>query len=526
VISCVSLPEPDSNNQTLVVGIIRIQGPIAGGSSQTSTYKNGVQIILQEFNGYKTYGLISGPNGLFYTTRIPQGVYKLIKVIYPMQSGGTGTVDHTSNPERIEIVNGKVNNFGTISGALSGGYMSYEYNREYEQVRTLFRQKYSSSNWNQKEWINIGINRANSGGNVPPTAPVNVPVSGVNLNKKAISLGAGATETLFASLTPANAANQNVMWYSNNIAVASVSTEGLVTAVAPGQAAITVRTVTGNRTDTCTVTVSGTPQTVPTGTAQAAPAAPTQAPVIAQPAAPAQAPAPAVQQNVPAPQTFALVIGNETYRNLSRLSNPANDANDMAAALQSMGFTVDKLIDASQEQMDSAVIRLKNRLSVSTNSYGFFFYAGHGVQSNGENFLIPVDANIPGENYLRSRAVSVQVMLDELNDAKNELNMIVLDACRDNPFGWARAGSRGLAVLSRQPADSIIVYATSAGSTASDGTGRNGLFTSQLLKNLTTPGLEITEIFRRTGADVRAVSSGQQIPAIYSQFFGTAFLKN
>jgi hypothetical protein len=346
----------------------------------------------------------------------------------------------------------------------------------------------------------------------------------VYINKTAVSLSTGATDTLFAAVTPANAINQNVTWSSSNSAVASVSTGGLVTAVAAGQAVITVRTVDGNKTSTCTVTVSGTPQTVPTGTAQAAPAAPAQAPVIAQPAAPAQAPA--AQQNVPAPQKFALVIGNGTYRNLSRLSNPVNDANDMALALQSMGFTVDKLIDASQEQMDSAVIRLKNRLSISTNSYGFFFYAGHGVQSNGENFLIQVDANIPGENYLRSRAVSVQVMLDELNDAKNELNMIVLDACRDNPFGWARAGSRGLAVLSRQPADSIIVYATSAGSTASHGTGRNGLFTPQLLKNLTTSGLEISEIFRRTGGDVRTESSGQQIPAIYSQFFGTAFLQN
>jgi hypothetical protein len=269
--------------------------------------------------------------------------------------------------------------------------------------------------------------------------------------------------------------------------------------------------------------------------AQSAPVVPAQTPApVIQPApvVPAQVPAPAVQLNVPAPQNvsapqkFALVIGNGSYRNLSRLANPVNDANDMAAALQSMGFVVDKLIDASQEQMDSAVIRLKNRLSVSTNTYGFIFYAGHGVQSNGENFLIPVDANIPGENSLRSRAVSVQVMLDELNDARNELNVMVLDACRDNPFGWARSGNRGLTVIQNQPADSIIVYATSAGSTAADGTGRNGLFTSQLLKNLTTRGLEISEMFRRTGADVRAVSNGQQVPAIYSNFFGTAFLQN
>ena len=99
------------------------------------------------------------------------------------------------------------------------------------------------------------------------------------------------------------------------------------------------------------------------------------------------------------PPKFALVIGNGAYRNLSRLANPVNDANDITDALQGLGFTVDKLLDASLEQMENAVMRLKNRLSVSPNSYGFFFYAGHGVQSGGENYLIPVDANIPGENF-------------------------------------------------------------------------------------------------------------------------------
>ena len=230
------------------------------------------------------------------------------------------------------------------------------------------------------------------------------------------------------------------------------------------------------------------------------------------------------QQHESDPPKFALVIGNGAYTNLSRLANPVNDADDITAALQKLGFTVDKVVNGSLDQMDSAVMRLKNRLSVSKDSYGFFFYAGHGVQSNGENYLIPVDANIPGENFLKSRSMSVQVMLDELNDAGNSLNVMVLDACRDNPFGWSRSGSRGLALVGRQPADSIIVYATSAGQTASDGTGRNGLFTSQLLPNLAIPGLEVTDLFKRTGADVAENSKRQQIPAVYSQFFGTAYL--
>jgi formylglycine-generating enzyme required for sulfatase activity len=208
----------------------------------------------------------------------------------------------------------------------------------------------------------------------------------------------------------------------------------------------------------------------------------------------------------PAPQKYALVIGNGAYTGMTALNNPVNDANDMVDALQRLGFTVDKVLNGDLNDMENAVMRLKNRLSVSQNSYGFFFYAGHGVQSNGENFLIPVGANIPGENYLRNRALSVQVMLAELNDAGNDLNVVVLDACRDNPFSWARSGSRGLSVVGNQPADSIIVFATSAGSTASDGQGRNGLFTGQLLKNIQTPGIEVKEMFNRTGADVSSAS--------------------
>ena len=226
----------------------------------------------------------------------------------------------------------------------------------------------------------------------------------------------------------------------------------------------------------------------------------------------------------PEPQKFALVIGNGNYSNLGRLTNPVNDANDIAAVLGALGFNVEKVLNGNQDQMENAVIRLKDRLSVTEDSYGFFFYAGHGVQSGGENFLIPVDANIPSENFLRNRAVSVQMLLDELNDAGNSLNVVVLDACRDNPFGWSRGGNRGLAIVTRQPADSIIVYATSAGQQASDGDGRNGLFTSQLLNYLAAPGIEVKEIFNRTGAAVAEASSRQQVPAIYNQFFGTAYL--
>ena len=234
------------------------------------------------------------------------------------------------------------------------------------------------------------------------------------------------------------------------------------------------------------------------------------------------------------PSKYALVIGNSAYTGLSRLANPVNDANDIAGVLQELGFTVDKVLNGSLEQMEEAVTRLKNNLSnagdaaATAAAYGFFFYAGHGVQSGGENYLIPVDANIPSESYLRNRSLSVQIILDDLNEARNSLNVVVLDACRDNPFGWGRSGSnRGLAMITRQPADSIIVYATSAGQQASDGDGgRNGLFTGQLINNLADQSLDVNEVFRRTGADVSEVSQRRQIPAIYNQFFGIAYLGN
>jgi hypothetical protein len=225
-----------------------------------------------------------------------------------------------------------------------------------------------------------------------------------------------------------------------------------------------------------------------------------------------------------AQQKYALVIGNGAYTGITRLSNPVNDAADISAALRGLGFTVDQVTNAGRVQMEEAVTRLKNRLNAARGSYGFFFYAGHGVQSGGENYLIPVDANIPSEAYLRDRSVSMQAVLDELNAAGNTLNIVVLDACRDNPFGWRRSGSRGLQVVNAQPADSIIVYATSAGSTAADGTGRNGLFTTHLLNNLKKPGLSVRDVFDQAGADVRRASGGSQIPAIYSQFFDVAYL--
>jgi formylglycine-generating enzyme required for sulfatase activity len=223
-------------------------------------------------------------------------------------------------------------------------------------------------------------------------------------------------------------------------------------------------------------------------------------------------------------ERFALVIGNSDYSDLGSLKNPVNDATDMAKALEELGFEVTLLLNADLIAMDEAVLRLSSNLARKADSTGFFYYAGHGVQSGGVNYLIPSEAKIPGESYLKVRALAAQTVMDNLLEARNGLNVIVLDACRDNPFSWGRSGTRGLTMVGNQPSGSIVVYATSAGSVALDGTGRNGVFTAELLKHLRTPGVEINEVFNRTGAGVLAATLNRQNPAVYNQFFGTAYL--
>jgi tetratricopeptide (TPR) repeat protein len=220
----------------------------------------------------------------------------------------------------------------------------------------------------------------------------------------------------------------------------------------------------------------------------------------------------------------ALVIGNSNYSGLAKLANPVHDATDMAETLKRLGFSVTLLLDADQRGMEQGIVRFGNALSASTSNVGFFFYAGHGVQSNGVNYLIPAKAEIPSEAFLNTRGIALQAVLDTLQQAGNRLNVVVLDACRDNPFSWSRSGTRGLTVVSAQPPGSIIAYATSAGSVAADGTGRNGIFTGALLKNLKKPDANVFDVFIQTGADVKAVTNGAQVPAIYNQFFDKYYL--
>jgi hypothetical protein len=287
VVGCVTLKEPDSENQTLVVGMMNFQGKGFGYGGQATvngTTKMGIEISLQELTSKKIYTMVSQIDGLFYSAKIPQGIYGIIRIYLKIEdSSGWAYLEqpYDNTAYRIEIVNGKVNNLGLFNYSVEKGRSSsLNINQGYEQVRTLFRQKNGSSNWNQKEWINNGINRANSVGYTPPVVQSSptTSVTGVILNKTTTSLNVGDTETLTATITPYNATNQNVTWTSSDTNVARVSA-GTVTGVAPGTATITVSSVDGNRIATCIVTVNGAPTSPAASVAQSSQSTQTPAPV-------------------------------------------------------------------------------------------------------------------------------------------------------------------------------------------------------------------------------------------------------
>ena len=191
---------------------------------------------------------------------------------------------------------------------------------------------------------------------------------------------------------------------------------------------------------------------------------------------------------------YAVVIGNQDYTKFGRLTKTRTDANDVDAALRSIGFTVNKVLDGNLQQMQAALTWLRNRLGESEgDAYGFFYYSGHGVQDrNGESYLIPVDADIPSENYVGTRALALKTIHEEMSSAGNQLNIIVLDACRDFPAAWSKSTSKGLGRINYRLVNSLIVYATTPGEIAvEDSSGKNSLYTEYLLKYLTNPDLGI-----------------------------------
>ena len=217
-------------------------------------------------------------------------------------------------------------------------------------------------------------------------------------------------------------------------------------------------------------------------------------------------------------QRVALVIGNGDYKN-SPLKNPVNDATDVAKKLDSLGFIVKRLINANQMEMRKAIRQFGSDLK--KGGVGLFYYAGHGMQVRGNNYLIPVGADITAEDEVEDLAVDAGMVLRKMQSAENRLNIVVLDACRNNPFARSfRSAERGLAQMDA-PSGSMISYATAPGMTAADGHGRNGIFTKHFLKTLDQNGMmELSQFMKQVGKGVLTETGKGQIPWVSSSITG------
>jgi hypothetical protein len=211
------------------------------------------------------------------------------------------------------------------------------------------------------------------------------------------------------------------------------------------------------------------------------------------------------------PSRLALVIGNSAYRQ-APLVNPGNDARAMAALFGEAGFTVDARLDATRSDMLAAFERFGAAIRGSDIKLVFFYYAGHGVQLDWRNYLLPVDAEVASADEVRQRCIDLNQLLGQLGKARDKTFIIMLDACRDNPFGSAyKAEQKGLSQFDA-PVGSLIAYATAPGNVASDGGGKNGLYTENLVRELSQRGVRFEDALKRVRLNVRLASRGAQIP--------------
>jgi formylglycine-generating enzyme required for sulfatase activity len=205
----------------------------------------------------------------------------------------------------------------------------------------------------------------------------------------------------------------------------------------------------------------------------------------------------------------ALVIGNSNYKN-SPLKNPVNDARDMATKLRGLGFTVIERNNLVVKQIGSTLREFRSKLT--PGSVALVYYAGHGLQIKGDNYFPTVDADITGEEDVPNQSLAMKQIMDVLGDAKTRLNLVFLDACRNNPYSRSfRSGSDGLSKVNA-PTGTLISFATRPGSVAADGVGRNGLYTGALLDAMDNKGQPIEQVLKRVVTSVKAGSRNQQEP--------------
>ena len=225
----------------------------------------------------------------------------------------------------------------------------------------------------------------------------------------------------------------------------------------------------------------------------------------------------------PGEARVALVIGNAAYRE-SPLINPVNDARALGAALRAAGFEVIELHDQGAVAMRRAAREFGEKLR--GKDAGLFYFAGHGVQVRGRNYLVPVDADIRYEDEIEDQSVEIGLVLAKMESAKARVNLVILDACRNNPFARSnRSAQNGLAPM-EAPLGTLIAFATSPGQVASDGMKGNGLYTSYLVREMTQPGLKVEDVFKRVRANVRLASAGRQIPWENTSLEGDFYFRN
>jgi hypothetical protein len=227
-------------------------------------------------------------------------------------------------------------------------------------------------------------------------------------------------------------------------------------------------------------------------------------------------------------QRVALVVGNGAYRNVERLANPASDARAMAASLRRVGFTTDLVVDADKAEMESAIRRFAQRARGAEAA--LFFYAGHAIEVGGKNLLAPVSASVRSERDLAFELIDLDLLMGAAEGQARVL-LVFLDACRDNPFRAALAGSsrggasRGLAPPAQGTTGTLVAFATAPGQVALDGRGANSPFTTALLRNIDTPGLEVRSMMGRVRQAVRVDTQGRQIPWDSSSLEGEFFFR-
>lgn len=221
-------------------------------------------------------------------------------------------------------------------------------------------------------------------------------------------------------------------------------------------------------------------------------------------------------------ERLALVIGNSAYRT-APLHNPVNDAEDMSAALSGLGFKVTLKKNVDRRTLEDSV-RLFGR-QLKLGGVGLFYFAGHGMQVEGRNYLVPIDARIESESDVKYETIDAGFVLGKMEDAQNQLNIVILDACRNNPYArYLRSANKGLARMDA-PTGSLIAYSTAPGEAAGDGPERNGIFTKYLIKHMATPGLPIEQVLKRVRIDVALETKQRQIPWESSSLMGDFIFK-